>query len=280
MNQPLQKQSQSAARQRQTVRARTAHDRLAREPGARSCNLTGAGSKQQADQSTLASPYQKLVMMVFTPVMPNPTTKLTLLRRLLKKYRYCGPLSKRLTEIYRDRNYARTAEELARDELLPEKLDRDEVVGLDWLIVATGGLDGSASQGAQAIQFARNLLETMREYRDYPSAVRVQAGTISAGGHVIFAGQDVNIVAEHYHGNKSALKAYLAAVRTEWDIPTTTIHPASQHHTSAALHQLYTPVDIWTDQRQFHNVGVEELNARVTRPSKRTWVMCASPCLK
>ena len=218
--------------------------------------------KRLADQSTLDSPYQKLVMMVFTPVMPNPTTKLTLLRRLLKKFRYCDALSKRMTEIYRDRNYARTAEELARSELLPDKLSRDEVVGLDWLIVATGGLDGSANQGKQAIQFARHLLETMREYRDYPSAVRVQAGSISAGGHVIFAGQDVNIVAEHYHGNKSALKAYLAAVRTEWDIPTTTIHPASQHHTSAALHQLYTPVDIWTDQRQFHNVGVEELNAR------------------
>ena len=218
--------------------------------------------KRQADQTTLDSPYQKLVMMVFTPVMPNPTTKLTLLRRLLKKYRYCAPLSKRLTEIYRDRKYTRTAEELARQELLPEKLNREEVIGLDWLIVATGGLDGSANQGTQAIQFARNLLEAMREYRDYPSAVRVQAGSISAGGHVIFAGQDVNIVAEHYHGNKSALKAYLAAVRTEWDIPTTTIHPASQHHTTAALHQLYTPVDIWTDQRQFHNVGIEELNAR------------------
>lgn len=218
--------------------------------------------KRLADQSMLDSPYQKLVMMVFTPVMPNPTTKLTLLRRLLKKFRYCDALSKHMTEIYRDRNYARTAEELARDELLPEKLSRDEIVGLDWLIVATGGLDGSANQGARAIQFARALLESMREYRDYPSAVRVQAGSISAGGHVIFAGQDVNIVAEHYHGNKSALKAYLAAVRTEWDIPTTTIHPASQHHTPAALHQLYTPVDIWTDQRQFHNVGIEELNAR------------------
>ncbi len=218
--------------------------------------------KRLADQSTLDSPYQKLIMMVFTPVMPNPTTKLTLLRRLLKKFRYCGGLSKRMTEIYRDRNYQRSAEELARDELLPEKLSRDEITGLDWLIVATGGLDGSATQGAQAIQFARNLLEAMRDYRDYPSAVRVQAGSISAGGHVIFAGQDVNIVAEHYHGSKSALKSYLAAVRTEWDIPTTTIHPASQHHTTAALHQLYTPGDIWTDQRQFHNVGIEELNAR------------------
>ena len=218
--------------------------------------------KQLADKSTLDSPYQKLVMMVFTPVMPNPTTKLTVLRRLLKKFRYCDALSKRMTEIYRDRSYSRTAEELARDALTPEKLSRDEIVGLDWLIVATGGLDGSANQGAQAIQFARTLLEAMREYRDYPSAVRVQAGSISAGGHVIFAGQDVNIVAEHYQGNKSALKAYLAAVRTEWDIPTTTIHPASQHHTPAALHQLYTPVDIWTDQRQFHNVGIEELNAR------------------
>ncbi len=218
--------------------------------------------KRQADSAALASPYQKLVMMVFSPVMPNPQTKLTLLRRLLKKFRYCGPLSKRLTEIYRDRNYTRSAEELARDELLPAKLNQDELVGLDWLIVATGGLDGSAQQGRAAVQFARNLLETMRDQRDYPSAVRVQAGTISAGGHVIFAGQDVNIVAEHYQGNKAALKNYLAAVRSEWNIPTTTIHPASQHHSSAMLHQLYTPVDIWTDQRQFHSVGVEELNAR------------------
>ncbi len=218
--------------------------------------------KQQADQSSLESPYQKLVMMVFTPVMPDPATKLTMLRRLLRKYRYCSALSKRLTEIYRDRNYERSAEELARDSLAPEQLASDELVGLDWLIVATGGLDGSASQGKQAIAFARNLLEAMREQRDYPSAVRVQAGSISAGGHVIFAGQDVNIVAEQYQGSKAALKSYLAAVRTEWNIPTTTIHPASQHHTPAMLHQLYTPVDIWTDQRQFHSVGIEELNAR------------------
>ncbi len=218
--------------------------------------------KRQADSSTLDSPYQKLVMMVFTPVMPTPSAKLTLLRRLLKKFRYCAALSKRLTEIYRDRNYERTAEDLARHDLLPEKMNSEELVGLDWLIVATGGLDGSANQGKQAILFARNLLEAMREQRDYPSAVRVQAGSISAGGHVIFAGQDVNIVAEHYHGNKAALKAYLAAVRSEWNIPTTTIHPASQHYTPTMLHQLYTPVDIWTDQRQFHAVGDEELNAR------------------
>ena len=218
--------------------------------------------KRQADQSSLDSPYQKLVMMVFTPVMPTPQTKLTPLRRLLKQFRYSAALSKRLTEVYRDRNYARTAEELARDELRPGQLNAGELVGLDWLIVATGGLDGSANQGAAAIQFARNLLEAMREQGDYPSAVRVQAGTISAGGHVIFAGQDVNIVAETYRGSKSALKAYLAALRSEWNIPTTTIHPASQHHTPAMLHQLYTPVDIWTDQRSFDSVGIEELNAR------------------
>ncbi len=218
--------------------------------------------KRQADNSALDSPYQKLVMMVFTPVMPTPQTKLTVLRRLLKHYRYSAPLSKRLTEIYRDRNYGRTAEELAAKDLLPEQLTTDELVGLDWLIVATGGLDGSANQGDMAIHFARHLLEYMRDNRDYPSAVRVQAGSISAGGHVIFAGQDVNIVAENYTGNKSALKAYLAGVRSEWNIPTTTIHPASQHHTPAMLHQLYTPVDIWTDQRSFHSVGIEELNAR------------------
>ena len=261
MNRPLPNQS---ARALARTDARTSSQMVIASPAAWRSYVQSHWSqlKRLADQSTLDSPYQKLVMMVFTPVMPNPATKLTLLRRLLKKFRYCDSLSKRMTEIYRDRNYRRTAEDLARDELAPEKLDRDEITGLDWLIVATGGLDGSANQGMQAIQFARSLLESMREYRDYPSAVRVQAGSISAGGHVIFAGQDVNIVAEHYHGSKSALKAYLAAVRTEWDIPTTTIHPASQHHTPAALHQLYTPVDIWTDQRQFHNVGIEELNAR------------------
>ena len=218
--------------------------------------------KAESDRSALESPYQKLVMMVFSPVLPNPTTKLTALRKMLRKVRYSAALSKRLTGIYRDGNYARKAEELAGKELLPEKLNRDEQIGLDWLIVATGGLDGSANQGETAIQFARHLLETMRDQRHYPSAVRVQAGMISAGGHVIFAGQDVNIVAEHYSGSKAALKAYLAAARTEWNIPTTTIHPASQHHTPAMLHQLYIPVDIWTDQQSFHSVGIEELNAR------------------
>ena len=218
--------------------------------------------KQLADNSALETPYQKLVMMVFAPVMPNQQTKLTVLRRLLKQYRYSAALSKRLTEIYRDRNYSRSAEELAANGLSPEALNTDELVGLDWLIAATGGLDGSANQGQPAVQFARRLLEYMRDHRDYPSAVRVQAGSISAGGHVIFAGQDVNIVAEHYSGSKAALKAYLAGVRSEWNIPTTTIHPASQHHTPAMLHQLYTPVDIWTDQRSFHSVGIEELNAR------------------
>ena len=218
--------------------------------------------KAEADGSTLESPYQKLVMMVFSPVLPNPTTKLMALRKLLRKVRYSAALSKRLTGIYRDGNYARKAEELAGKELLPAKLNRDEQIGLDWLIVATGGLDGSANQGETAIRFARHLLETMRDQRHYPSAVRVQAGMISAGGHVIFAGQDVNIVAEHYSGSKAALKAYLAAARTEWNIPTTTIHPASQHHTPAMLHQLYIPVDIWTDQQSFHSVGIEELNAR------------------
>ena len=261
MNRPVQKYPAKAI----TAPARTAPSQMMiTSPAAwRSFVQTNwSDLKRQADNAGLESPYQKLVMMVFAPVMPNPTTKLTLLRRLLKKFRYCESLSKRMTTVYRDRNYSRTAEDLARNELLPEKLNSDELIGLDWLIVATGGLDGSANQGRQAIQFARNLLETMREYRDYPSAVRVQAGSISAGGHVIFAGQDVNIVAERYHGNKSALKGYLAAVRSEWNIPTTTIHPASQHHTPTMLHQLYTPVDIWTDQRQFHNVGVEELNAR------------------
>ena len=218
--------------------------------------------KQLADDSSLDSPYQKLVMMVFAPVMPNPQTKLTLLRRLLKQFRYSAALSKRLTDIYRDRNYNRSAEELAGTDLSPDQLNTEELVGLDWLIVATGGLDGSANQGQLAIQFSRNLLEYMRDHLNHPSAVRVQAGSISAGGHVIFAGQDVNIVAENYTGNKAALKAYLAGVRSEWNIPTTTIHPASQHHTPAMLHQLYTPVDIWTDQRSLQAVGIEELNAR------------------
>ena len=202
-------------------------------------------------------------MMVFTPVMPCPATKLTPLRRMLKKYRYCGPLSKRLTEIYRDRNYARSAEELARDHLHPQQLSRDELVGLDWLRDCGHGRAGRLGKSRRASHpvCAQPAGSHARKAR-LSVAVRVQAGSITAGGHVIFAGQDVNIVAEHYQGSKAALKSYLAAVRSEWNIPTTTIHPASQHHTPAMLHQLYTPVDIWTDQRQFHSVGIEELNAR------------------
>ena len=184
--------------------------------------------KEQADKSSLASPYQKLVMMVFSPVMPSPAVKLTILRKLLRQFRYCAALSKRLTGIYKDRNYARTAEELAGKELLPEKLNRDEQIGLDWLIVATGGLDGSANQGETAIQFARNLLEAMRGQRNYPSAVRVQAGAISAGGHVIFAGQDVNIVAEHYHWQQGSVEGLPGGAADGME------HPDHNHSSSLA----------------------------------------------
>lgn len=218
--------------------------------------------KKAAKDTKVDSPFQELVVIAFTPVLPDSSTTARSMIKLVSKLRYGHALAKRLRKIYKNNNYSITAKDLAIKHLTPEKLSADELVGLDWLLVSTGTLSGMM-QGTQARSFVSKLLDSMKDIDPYPSAVRVQAGMIRAGQNVIFAGNDVNIVSNHYQGNKAKLKTYLSSLRADWKMPATNIHPTSHHQVTSQLHQLYTPIDIWKDISKFNKeIDIQELLKR------------------
>ena len=234
--------------------------------------------KKQAESTPTNTPYQQLIIIALTPIIPTNTTQLKLMLKLIGELRYTEALVKHIKAIYADKNFNRTATQLAVKELAFKLEQENEQIGLDWLLMATGSLSGLTQNSKSAKEFTQTLLDAMNSTGQVPSAVRVQAGMISAGQNVIFAGQDVNIIQQHYQGDKGKLKNYLAKLRTDWNIPATTVQPVSQPATIASLHQLYTPVDIWIDEatadpaidthslneKRFQNIDKDRPNARIS----------------
>ncbi len=216
----------------------------------------------KAGATQAKTPYQELVTIAFLPVMPKDAKKLDALLSLIGGLRYTEALVTRLKKIYADKKYTQTATELAK-QLNPDGLSQDEVIGLDWVLMVTGSLSGLVTKKKEVKSFIDSLLQSPKDKEQYPSAVRVQAGMISAGQNVIFAGEDVNIITQHYRGDKAQLRTYLTGIRADWAIPATNIHPVSQHHVSTILHRLYTPIDIWIDDpKPGVSSGNPQLNAR------------------
>ena len=234
--------------------------------------------KKQAELASVKTPYQQLIVIAFTPLIPTNATQLKLMLKIIGELRYTEALIKHLKAIYADKNFKRTATDLALKGLAFKPEQTQEQIGLDWLLMATGTLSGLTQNNQSAKKFTQTLLDTLKGTPQAPSAVRVQAGMISAGQNVIFAGQDVNIIQQHYQGDKAKLKSYLAKLRTDWNIPATTIQPVSQPITVASLHQLYTPLDIWIDEsttdpaidthslneKRFQNIDKDRPNARIS----------------
>lgn len=219
--------------------------------------------RKQSTDAKVDTPYNELVVIAFSPVIPSSASSLRTLLKLIESLRYTDALVNRLKNIYKDMNFTRTAVDLAKHDLAESVLKPDERLGLDWLLVATCTLHGFMNKKQQNKSFLSKLLSDPKDVEPYPSAVRVQAGMISAGQNVVFAGQDVNIVSDHYQGSKVQLKSYLGALRTDWNMPTTTIHPSSPHQAVANLHTLYTPVDVWKDDADFKQAdGIKQLNQR------------------
>lgn len=208
--------------------------------------------KKDAKEAKVTA-FQELVIIAFTPMMPHSDESLRSMLKLVNTMRYAHALAKRLKKIYKDKNYERTAIDLAKAHLKLDTLTNDELIGLDWLLVSTGTLSGMINNGTQARSFVSKLLDNMKVVDPYPSAVRVQAGMIRAGQNVIFAGNDVNIVSNHYHGSQAKLTTYLSSLRADWKMPATNIHPTSHHPVTTQLHQLYTPIDIWKDISKFNS---------------------------
>jgi hypothetical protein len=234
--------------------------------------------KKQAESASDATPYQQLIIIAFTPIVPTNVTKLRLMLKIMRKLRYTQSLIEYLKDLYADKNYKRTASDLALSDLVFKPKQMDEQTGLDWLLMATGALSGLTKNTKSAEEFTQTLLGSLKGARQTPSAVRVQAGMISAGQDVIFAGGDVNVIQQYYQGDKAKLRSYLAKLRTDWIIPAATISPTGQTNTSANLHQLYTPIDIWMDEsttdpatntqqlneKRFQNIDSDHPHARIS----------------
>ncbi|MEO1440201.1 MAG: NACHT domain-containing protein [Chloroflexota bacterium] len=80
-----------------------------------------------------------------------------------------------------------------------------------------------------------------------PSGIRVVAEQIIAGGNVIIAGRDSNLVSQDFAGDTATLLAYLASVRAEWNRPDLNRILPFQYHAEYTLHihNLFTPLDVW-----------------------------------
>jgi len=202
--------------------------------------------KQKADDLSIESPHEQMIVIALTPVFPRNATQYKQLLKLLKSLRHTDALVKCFEEIYSKKKYTHTLKDLITKKLNPSNLSAEELAGLDWVLMVTGTLFGFTQKSAKSTSFIQDLLTTIKR-EQYPSAVRVQAGMISAGQNIIFAGQDAHIITQTYQGDQARLKCYLSELRTEWNMPATNIHPTAQHHISTQLHQLYTPIDIWVD---------------------------------
>lgn len=218
--------------------------------------------KKGADSLPLKTAYEKLVAIALLPTLPKNVTTLRSLLRNLNSMRYGKPMRDRLKSIYADVNFDRTLQSLITTYLDTASLSSEERESLDWMLVATGAIGGIGIQDSESQPFVKSILEDLQQKHHATSAVRVQAGMISAGQNVVFAGQDVNIVHQYYQGDKTRLKSYLSMVRSDWNIPVSHILPGFTHQNEGTLllHKLYTPVDIWTDGA--YEAELEQLTQR------------------
>ncbi len=203
--------------------------------------------KHKAEDSGIDSPYQQLVMVSLSPIIPENGTQFTRFIKLLQSLRHTKALVDKFKVIYKKKKYDLQIIDIVTKKLKLDGLTLEERAGLDWVLMATGTLYGFSQDTDSGKTFIADLLNTVKSREQYPSAVRVQAGMISAGQNIIFAGQDAQIITNVYQGSKASLASYLSGLRSDWDMPATNIHPRSQQYILTRLHQLYTPIDVWID---------------------------------
>jgi len=220
-----------------------------------------ADLKQKAENLSIKLPYQQMLVIAFDPVIPTSAKQFRQLIKLLKELRHTEVLRDRFATIYKAKQYSLKIEDLV-SKLNPDDLTTEELSGLDWVLMATGTLHGFNQNNVVNKSFIKDLLDSFKKREHYPSAFRVQAGMISAGQNVIFAGQNANILTDTYQGDTAKLRRYLSELRADLNMPATNIHTSSQHYIAIRLHQVYTPIDIWTDDPVNDSVQEHKLNTR------------------
>lgn len=118
---------------------------------------------------------------------------------------------------------------------------------LDNLIIDLDILRNAAQQTSTDKAFIQQILEQIRDKDKRISGVSVQAETINAQGNVYIVGRDFNYIEKNYQGSDHVLRAYLSAVRTQWNASELdrVLKEMQKVDSTLKLHQLYTPTDVW-----------------------------------
>jgi hypothetical protein len=139
--------------------------------------------------------------------------------------------------------------------------DEDTRRGLEILLLRTAAVTSLNPQSPESKSFTKGLLEELWETVETPSALRIVAEQISAGGSIAIAGHNATIINIGGVPEKEALKTYLEDLRFTWDHPELSrISVAVEQNTETKmrLHQIYTPMDVWR-QTSFQGVKPDEL---------------------
>jgi hypothetical protein len=205
----------------------------------------------KANEVGLPSVYHQLLFMALYPVLPRNKATFKQFIDLLGSMRHTRALIEYVEDIYHSGKYDIPTQQLVMEYLDIEKMNLDERAGLDWVVMMTGVIRGYTLR-EDGLQSVNDLLSTIGKHENM-SALRVQAGMISAGKNVVIAGRDAQIITNVYQGDQAQLLGYLSTLRTDWDMPASSILPDFNTSMSAPLHRLYTPIDVWIDEPEKEN---------------------------
>jgi hypothetical protein len=206
------------------------------------------------------SQYEFLLAMSFSCVLPKNKESLQRLTAILQKLRFCAPLALYLQKIYASNNFELGLQDLVHKHLMNSDANGKKYEALDWLLANLDVVQLALKQSSNKQEWLKSLIGEMRE-RNHNSGIRVQAHMISAGQNVVFAGRDVNLVSQYYHGSKALLNTYLSGLRATWNQPELgSVLPGHNPYTMGLirLHQLYTYVDVWRNNT-FQDQDLQQL---------------------
>jgi hypothetical protein len=205
--------------------------------------------------------YLFFLGMSFSPLLPSNKAGLLRLLTILQKMRFCIPLAQAIQKIYSSEDFTIGLNDFIQKLLPQPETNTKKLEAIDWLLINLDILQLAIRHSEKNQNWVKSLLNDLREKPHNNSGMRVQAHMLSAGQNVIFAGRDVNVVAQYYQGSKALLHSYLAALRATWNQPELgSVLPGHNPYTMGLirLHQLYTYVDVWRNNT-FQNQDLQQL---------------------
>lgn len=220
--------------------------------------------RQEVRDLKFKTVYEDLLAITLSPVLPRNKTGLNALVKILNNERHGQPLAEMFTEIYKKAPYTVTVKMIVEKRLTPAKLTVAQQEAFDWVMARVGVVPALMQNDADSTEIIRQLRQSLDTRGGVASAISVQLRTMNAGENAIVAVGDARVIINQYQGSKSALKSYLSAIRSEWNLSEFdgAMQRYSQHIGGGMrLHHLYTPVDVWNDP-ELEQFDVEKLTER------------------